>query len=71
MNMHEQQQPHQALNISDALVAPLDALNRTQLPLVGGKAAQLGELIRAGFTVPVAAPGRRTGVGRFISLRRQ
>jgi hypothetical protein len=36
----------------DALVMPLDTLNRTLLPLVGGKAAQLGELIRAGFAVP-------------------
>ena len=50
MNMHKQQL-HQALN-DDALVLPLDILDRTQLPLVGGKAAQLGELIRAGFTVP-------------------
>ncbi len=51
MKTHEQQQPHQALN-DDALVLPLDRLDRTLLPLVGGKAAQLGELIRAGFTVP-------------------
>jgi phosphohistidine swiveling domain-containing protein len=35
-----------------ALVLPLATLNRTLLPLVGGKAAQLGELIRAGFAVP-------------------
>src|SRR4051794_34604787 len=36
----------------DALVLPLATLNRTLLPLVGGKAAQLGELLRAGFAVP-------------------
>jgi pyruvate,water dikinase len=36
----------------DTLVVPLDRLDRTQLPVVGGKAAQLGELIRAGFAVP-------------------
>lgn len=36
----------------DALVLPLASLNRTLLPLVGGKAAQLGQLIRAGFAVP-------------------
>jgi rifampicin phosphotransferase len=36
----------------DALVLPLATLNRTLLPLVGGKAAQLGELIGAGFAVP-------------------
>jgi phosphohistidine swiveling domain-containing protein len=34
------------------LVMPLEVLDRTLLPLVGGKAAQLGELIRAGFAVP-------------------
>jgi pyruvate,water dikinase len=34
------------------LLMPLEALDRTLLPLVGGKAAQLGELIRAGFAVP-------------------
>jgi phosphohistidine swiveling domain-containing protein len=34
------------------LVAPLSALERAHLALVGGKAANLGELIRAGFPVP-------------------
>ncbi len=34
------------------LVAPLSALDHTQLDLVGGKAANLGELIGAGFPVP-------------------
>jgi rifampicin phosphotransferase len=34
------------------LVMPLEVLDRTLLALVGGKAAQLGELIRAGFAVP-------------------
>jgi rifampicin phosphotransferase len=53
LKTYAQQQPHQTPNTSDGLVLPLDALNRTQLPLVGGKAAQLGELIQAGFTVPV------------------
>jgi pyruvate,water dikinase len=36
----------------DALVLPLSALDQSLLPLVGGKAARLGELIRAGFAVP-------------------
>src|SRR6476659_139978 len=36
----------------DALVLPLVQLDRSLLPVVGGKAAQLGELIRAGFAVP-------------------
>src|SRR5947209_10465578 len=35
-----------------ALVVPLQTLDRTLLPLVGGKAANLGELTRAGFFVP-------------------
>ena len=34
------------------LVVPLSRVDRTWLPVVGGKAANLGELIRAGFTVP-------------------
>jgi phosphohistidine swiveling domain-containing protein len=38
---------------SGALVLPLEMLDRTSLPLAGGKAANLGELIHAGFHVPV------------------
>ncbi|HEX9131311.1 MAG TPA: PEP/pyruvate-binding domain-containing protein, partial [Ktedonobacteraceae bacterium] len=34
------------------LVLSLNALDASMLPLVGGKAANLGELIRAGFSVP-------------------
>ncbi|MFF0773089.1 PEP/pyruvate-binding domain-containing protein [Nonomuraea wenchangensis] len=34
------------------LVAPLDAVGRADLPLAGGKGANLGELIRNGFPVP-------------------
>jgi len=37
---------------TDALVLPLTRLDRSLLPMVGGKAAQLGELIRADFVVP-------------------
>ena len=36
----------------NTLVVPLETLDRTALPLVGGKAANLGELIHAGFPVP-------------------
>jgi phosphohistidine swiveling domain-containing protein len=36
----------------DALVLDLAAIDSTMLPLVGGKAANLGELIRAGLPVP-------------------
>jgi phosphohistidine swiveling domain-containing protein len=35
-----------------ALVVPLKMLDRASLPLAGGKAANLGELIHAGFAVP-------------------
>jgi len=53
MSRHEgaQQSPDQSVH-GDALILPLDTLDRTLLPVVGGKAAQLGELIRAGFAVP-------------------
>lgn len=37
---------------SDVLVAPLTELSAKDLPLAGGKGANLGELIRAGFPVP-------------------
>ena len=45
-------QPHDQVFSADALILSLDTLDRTLLPVVGGKAAQLGELIRAGFAVP-------------------
>ena len=51
--------PHPAFPSGDknrpggsVLVVPLEGLDRTALPLVGGKAANLGELIHAGFPVP-------------------
>src|SRR5215472_5630458 len=34
------------------IVLPLTAIDRTSLPIVGGKAANLGEMIRAGLPVP-------------------
>jgi rifampicin phosphotransferase len=37
---------------SDVLVTPLAELSAQDLPLAGGKGANLGELIRAGFPVP-------------------
>ncbi|HEU5098099.1 MAG TPA: PEP/pyruvate-binding domain-containing protein, partial [Roseiflexaceae bacterium] len=48
MNRHETKLQSSA----DALVLSLGELDRSLLPLVGGKAAQLGELIHAGFAVP-------------------
>jgi phosphoenolpyruvate synthase/pyruvate phosphate dikinase len=36
----------------DTFVAPLEQLGRDDLARVGGKGANLGELVRAGFPVP-------------------
>ena len=54
MNIHDQEHQQRSERTPDhiALVFPLSALDRTQLRVVGGKAANLGELIRAGFSVP-------------------
>src|SRR2546421_10962078 len=54
MNIHNQapQQRSERNPENAALVVPLNTLDHTSLPLVGGKAANLGELIRAGFPVP-------------------
>jgi pyruvate,water dikinase len=52
MKSHEPAQPHNQSVRADALVLPLDGLARTLLPVVGGKAVLLGELIRADFAVP-------------------
>ena len=54
MTIHRQEeQPGSDHSPEDvALVLPLRLLDRTWLPIVGGKAANLGELIRAGFRVP-------------------
>ena len=51
MQNHENQ--NRASNANETpLVMPLTALDASMLTLVGGKAANLGELIRAGFPVP-------------------
>src|SRR5947209_11541584 len=53
MNMQDQTFLQQAVQQSDSpLVLPLNAVAASQLLLVGGKAANLGELIRAGLPVP-------------------
>src|SRR5690348_16372338 len=53
MNMQDQTYLQQAHQKDDRpLVLPLSAVNARQLPLVGGKGANLGELIRAGLPVP-------------------
>src|SRR6266567_9546107 len=52
LSNHGQQQERESMSGDTALVVPLDTLDRTSLPTVGGKAANLGELIHAGFAVP-------------------
>ncbi len=49
-NPEQRQTP--TLTSDTALVLPFTAIDRTLLPLVGGKAANLGEMIRAGLPVP-------------------
>ena len=49
----QEQQPRNGYQPGEvALVLPLGTLDRTLLPVVGGKATNLGELIQAGFSVP-------------------
>jgi len=53
MSSHEtEHQPGDQSAHANALILPLETLDHTLLPVVGGKAAQLGELIRADFAVP-------------------
>ncbi|HYY89226.1 MAG TPA: PEP/pyruvate-binding domain-containing protein, partial [Chloroflexota bacterium] len=44
--------PEAALDTRGPLVVPLESLARDWLPLAGGKAANLGELLQAGLPVP-------------------
>jgi pyruvate,water dikinase len=55
MNLsHQGQQPKRENTPGDtALVVPLEMLDWSSFPVAGGKAANLGELIHAGFAVPV------------------
>jgi phosphohistidine swiveling domain-containing protein len=55
MNLSYQEQQHkrESMPVEATLVVPLSTLDRTSLPVAGGKAANLGELIHAGFTVPM------------------
>ena len=54
MNIYNQEHQQRSEHTLDhvAPVFPLSGLDRTLLPVVGGKAANLGELIHAGFSVP-------------------
>src|SRR5205823_171313 len=51
--MQNRKKQNQVSNVGETpLVLPLTALDASMLPLVGGKAANLGELIHVGFSVP-------------------
>lgn len=50
-NHHKEIQPP-SLTGDSSLILPLTGVDRSTLSLVGGKAANLGELIHAGFAVP-------------------
>jgi phosphohistidine swiveling domain-containing protein len=53
MNMQDQTYPRQEGPKSDSpLILPLNAVDASQIALVGGKGANLGELVRAGLPVP-------------------
>src|SRR5713226_5638956 len=76
MNSHnlKYQVPGSHQSDASALVLPLAILDRTWLSLVGGKAANLGELIRADFPVPdgfcvttVAYAQVSTGLDRIVA----
>src|SRR6266487_6784761 len=68
MSSHEP--THQPRDQADALVVPLDGLSRILLPMIGGKAAQLGELIRAGFAVPTGFCVTTTAYARVSASAR-
>ena len=52
MSLPQQEQKYQAQQSSRDFVLPFSALHRDMLALVGGKAANLGELTNAKFPVP-------------------
>src|SRR5436190_5231666 len=52
MSLPQQEQKYQAQHSSRDFVLPFSALHRDMLALVGGKAANLGELTNAKFPVP-------------------
>jgi phosphoenolpyruvate synthase/pyruvate phosphate dikinase len=53
MSLQSNEHPHRELPPrEEPLLLSLADLNRDALPLAGGKAANLGELVRAGLPVP-------------------
>jgi rifampicin phosphotransferase len=57
-------------NTATLLVAPLDCLLRTDLERGGGKAANLGELVHAGFPVPPGFAVTTAAYDRFVAHSR-
>jgi pyruvate,water dikinase len=53
--------------VETLLVAPLDCFSRTDLEQAGGKAANLGELVRAGFPVPRGFVVTTAAYDRFVA----
>src|SRR5215213_9198662 len=66
-NPNPEQQPPDHSVRAEALTVPLNRLDRSLIPLVGGKAAQLGELIRAGFAVPAGFCVTTTAYARIAA----
>ena len=52
MSLKSQEQQDDELSLTPDIVVPLSALRQDALALVGGKGANLGELIGAGLPVP-------------------
>ncbi len=50
--MSTQSQTHQNREVQANIILPFAAIDRTLLPIVGGKAANLGEMLQAGLPVP-------------------
>lgn len=49
------------------LVLPLDSFRRTDMAIAGGKGANLGELIHAGFPVPAGFVVTTVAYDRFVT----
>src|SRR3989454_8365069 len=50
--MSTQSQTHQNREVQANIILPFAAIDRASLPFVGGKAANLGEMLQAGLPVP-------------------
>jgi hypothetical protein len=59
--------PSESVDGSQPLVLPLDELARSDLAVAGGKGANLGELIRAGFPVPPGFVVTTASYDRFVA----